>query len=57
MRHEPTRRAVEVATALFYGIKADRVGLYILPFALGNFLGPVLLGPLFDRVSHGLRER
>ena len=32
----------------FYGIAADRVGLYILPFALGNFLGPVLLGPLFD---------
>ena len=35
----------------FYGIKADRVGLYILPFALGNFLGPVLLGPLFDTVG------
>jgi MFS family permease len=32
----------------FYGIAADRVGLYILPFAIGNFLGPVLLGPLFD---------
>ncbi len=32
----------------FYGIEADRVGLYILPFAIGNFLGPVLLGPLFD---------
>src|SRR3954453_4871560 len=35
----------------FYGIEADRVGLYILPFALGNFLGPVLLGPLFDTVG------
>jgi MFS family permease len=35
----------------FYGVKADRVGLYILPFALGNFLGPVLLGPLFDTVG------
>ena len=35
----------------FYGIKADRVGLYILPFAAGNFLGPVLLGPLFDTVG------
>lgn len=35
----------------FYGIKADRVGLYILPFALGNFLGPVILGPLFDTVG------
>jgi MFS family permease len=35
----------------FYGIEADRVGLYILPFALGNFLGPVLLGPLFDTLG------
>ncbi|MEZ4410387.1 MAG: MFS transporter [Polyangiales bacterium] len=33
----------------FHRVRADRVGLYILPFALGNFLGPVLLGPLFDR--------
>ena len=32
----------------FYGVEAEHVGLYILPFALGNFLGPVLLGPLFD---------
>ena len=32
----------------FYGIRADHVGWYILPFAAGNFLGPVLLGRLFD---------
>ncbi len=32
----------------FYDVPADKVGLYILPFALGNFLGPLLLGPLFD---------
>jgi MFS family permease len=32
----------------FYGVPADKVGLYILPFAIGNFLGPLLLGPLFD---------
>ncbi len=32
----------------FYGVPADRVGWYILPFAAGNFLGPVLLGRLFD---------
>ena len=25
------------------------VGLYIVPFAIGNFLGPVVLGPSFDR--------
>jgi MFS family permease len=35
----------------FYGIAADKVGLYILPFAIGNFMGPVLLGPLFDSVG------
>jgi MFS family permease len=32
----------------FYGLPADHVGWYILPFAAGNFLGPLLLGRLFD---------
>ncbi len=32
----------------FYHIAADRIGWYILPFAAGNFLGPVVLGRLFD---------
>jgi MFS family permease len=32
----------------FYGVPADHVGWYILPFAAGNFLGPVMLGRLFD---------
>ena len=32
----------------FYGVDSARVGLFILPFALGNFLGPLLLGRLFD---------
>jgi MFS family permease len=35
----------------FYGIAADQVGWYILPFAAGNFLGPLLLGRLFDTVG------
>jgi MFS family permease len=35
----------------FYGVGADKIGLYILPFAAGNFLGPVILGPLFDTVG------
>ncbi|HWI26274.1 MAG TPA: MFS transporter [Stellaceae bacterium] len=35
----------------FFGVAADRVGLYILPFALGNFMGPLLLGPLFDTLG------
>ena len=32
----------------FFGIPGAHVGWYILPFAVGNFLGPVLLGRLFD---------
>ena len=32
----------------FYGVPASHVGLYLLPFAVGNFLGAVVLGPLFD---------
>jgi MFS family permease len=35
----------------FYGISADRVGWYLLPFAAGNFLGPVVLGRLFDTLG------
>ena len=35
----------------FYGIRADHVGWYILPFAAGNFLGPLLLGRLFDTIG------
>jgi MFS family permease len=35
----------------FYGIRAGQVGWYILPFAAGNFLGPLLLGRLFDTVG------
>jgi MFS family permease len=35
----------------FYGVPDDRVALYIFPFALGNVLGPFLLGPLFDTVG------
>jgi MFS family permease len=35
----------------FYGIQSDHVGWYILPFAAGNFLGPVFLGHFFDRLG------
>jgi MFS family permease len=35
----------------FYGVAPEHVGWYILPFALGNFLGPVLLGRLFDTLG------
>jgi MFS family permease len=35
----------------FYGISADQVGWYILPFAAGNVLGPIVLGRLFDTIG------
>jgi MFS family permease len=35
----------------FFGVPEDRVGLYLLPFAAGNFLGPLLLGHLFDTLG------
>jgi len=35
----------------FYGTPAHAVGWYLLPFAAGNVLGPVLLGRLFDTVG------
>ena len=35
----------------FYGVPGDRVGMFILPFALGNFAGPMILGRLFDTVG------
>jgi MFS family permease len=35
----------------FYGIPADHIGWYILPFAAGNFAGPLLLGRLFDTLG------
>lgn len=35
----------------FYGVASGSVGLYILPFAAGNFLGPLLLGRWFDTIG------
>jgi MFS family permease len=35
----------------FYGTPADQMGWYILPFAAGNVLGPLLLGRLFDTIG------
>ena len=32
----------------FHHVPAHRVGLYIVPFAVGNFAGPLVLGRLFD---------
>lgn len=35
----------------FYNVSPDRVGLYLLSFAAGNFLGPLALGHLFDTIG------
>jgi MFS family permease len=35
----------------FYSVPARDTGLYLLPFAIGNFLGPLILGPWFDIVG------
>jgi MFS family permease len=37
--------------ARFYGVPAGRIGWYLLPFAFGNLLGPMLLGHLFDSIG------
>lgn len=35
----------------FYGVPEQSVGGYLLPFALGNVLGPIVLGHLFDTIG------
>jgi MFS family permease len=38
----------------FYAIPSSDIGWFMLPFAAGNFLGPLLLGRLFDTVGRRL---
>lgn len=33
---------------LFFKVRPDQVGLYLIPFALGNLLGPLTIGRFFD---------
>jgi MFS family permease len=35
----------------YYGVTPQNVGLYLAAFAVGNLLGPLTLGRLFDRVG------
>ncbi|HTX02049.1 MAG TPA: MFS transporter [Candidatus Acidoferrales bacterium] len=35
----------------FFGVAPERIPLYIFPFAVGNLLGPFVLGPLFDVIG------
>jgi MFS family permease len=36
---------------VFYDVAASDAPLYLIPFAIGNFMGPLLLGPLFDTIG------
>jgi MFS family permease len=35
----------------FFDVDSGKVGLYIVPLAIGNFLGPLLLGRFFDTIG------
>jgi MFS family permease len=35
----------------FYHIPASTVGLYLIPFAIGNIIGPLTIGRLFDTIG------
>lgn len=35
----------------FFGVAAREAGHFLIPFAIGNFLGPIVLGRLFDTVG------
>src|SRR5690349_4216455 len=35
----------------FYDVPTSSIGLYILPFAVGNFFGPLVLGRFFDTIG------
>ncbi|HET7387684.1 MAG TPA: MFS transporter [Nocardioidaceae bacterium] len=40
-----------IVLTTFFGVSNNVAPLYLVPFAIGNFLGPLLLGPLFDSVG------
>src|SRR5438270_1816540 len=35
----------------YYGIPAEKLGLFLVPLSLGNFVGPLTIGRLFDTVG------
>jgi MFS family permease len=39
------------ALTKYYGVSSGDVGLYLLPFAIGNLVGPLVLGVFFDTVG------
>lgn len=37
--------------AKFYGVPENKAGIFLVPLAIGNFLGPLLLGHFFDTIG------
>ncbi len=35
----------------YYAVRPDATGLYLLPFAISNFIGPLVLGRFFDTIG------
>lgn len=35
----------------FYNVRAEKLGLFLVPLALGNWVGPIVLGRFFDTVG------
>ncbi len=35
----------------YYGVAAEKLGLYLVPLAPGNFMGPLTIGRLFDTMG------
>jgi MFS family permease len=46
-----------IALTTFYHVATASVGLYLLPFAAGNFAGPLLLGRFFDTLGRKASEK
>lgn len=38
----------------YYKVPAEKLGLFLVPLALGNFLGPLVIGRLFDTLGRRL---
>lgn len=38
----------------YYGVAAEKLGLFLVPLALGNWLGPITIGRLFDTLGRKL---
>ncbi|HEX4750426.1 MAG TPA: MFS transporter [Bryobacteraceae bacterium] len=38
----------------YYHVPAEKLGLFLVPLALGNFVGPLLIGRLFDTLGRRL---